>query len=68
LLQTGPSILLQARNFPGISNLLSLSPHVAHIFGSLAIAFSLFIASLYFYVRHAAAREAAAPPPHFLDL
>jgi hypothetical protein len=41
-----------------------ISPHVAHIFGVLAIAFSALIVVLYFWARQAIARD---PGPHVVE-
>jgi hypothetical protein len=57
--------------FPSFGNrvarITSWSPTGLHVFGWLAIAVAVALTILYFYARHAIARDEQAPPPHFLD-
>jgi len=44
-----------------------LSPFAAHIWGAVAVLFSLFLVAIYIYALRSIARDEAAPPPRFLN-
>ena len=44
-----------------------LSPFAAHIFGAVAVVFSIFLVVAYLYALRSSARDEQAPPPRFLD-